>query len=93
MYIIAPNFRSVIAMQARSRAKSSRGAQLTEDQQRLVASALRLLASIPALCSPAGTPPPPPLQRVERSMVDFSSWSMEYGSGAGFSKVVTNYQR
>ena len=41
-------------MQARSRAKSSRGNQLTGEQQQLVASSLRLLAAIPALCSPAG---------------------------------------
>lgn len=41
-------------MQARSRAKSNRGSRLTEDQQQLTASALRLLASIPDLCSPAG---------------------------------------
>jgi len=46
---------SVIAMQARSRARSNRGSRLTEEQMSLVGSTVQLLASILSLCSPAGS--------------------------------------
>ena len=45
---------SVLAMQARSRARASRGCQLTEEQQRLVSSAVSIVATVPSLCSPQG---------------------------------------
>jgi len=45
---------SVLAMQARSRARASRGCQLTEDQQRLVSRAVTIVATVPSLCSPQG---------------------------------------
>ena len=45
---------SVLAMQARSRARASRGCQLTEEQQRLVSRAVTIVATVPSLCSPQG---------------------------------------
>jgi len=45
---------SVLAMQARSRARASRGCQLTEDQQRLVSRAVSIVSTVPSLCSPQG---------------------------------------
>ena len=45
--------RSVLAMQARSRA--ARAGQLSPDQQGLVARAVHILAGLVDLCSPAGT--------------------------------------
>ena len=41
-------------MQARSRARSSRGG-LTPDQQRLVSTAVTTVSVVPSLCSPAGS--------------------------------------
>ena len=45
---------SVLAMQARSRARSSRGG-LNPHQQRLVSTAVRTVSVVPSLCSPAGS--------------------------------------
>merc|ERR1711892_4667 len=46
---------SVIAMQARSRARSNRGSALSPDQQSLISAAVSILAQVPGLCSPQGT--------------------------------------
>jgi len=45
---------SVIAMQARSRARSNRGSSLTLEQQNLISSVVSILAQVPGLCSPQG---------------------------------------
>jgi len=46
---------SVIAMQARSRARSNRGSALSPDQQSLISAAVSILSQVPGLCSPQGT--------------------------------------
>jgi len=46
---------SVIAMQARSRARSTRGSALTLEQQSLISSTVNILSQVPGLCSPQGT--------------------------------------
>ena len=45
---------SVIAMQARSRARSRTGSGLSPDQESLVSTTLGILGQLPSLCSPQG---------------------------------------